>query len=394
MKQLYTKFRLMLRRNRVRLVCTGVILTLILAFLWPSIVITIRPGELGVLYSRFFGGTQLDRSYNEGLHIIQPWDILYIYDVRIQEETQNIDVLTVDGLTINVQVSLRFQIIRDRLPTLHQDIGPNFRNKVIIPIMNSAVRQTIGNYRPDDLYSTARQELQDQMLVDAVEEMGRIPILIHGFVVKSITLPEVLRKAIEDKLVAEQNYLRYNYLLLEAKQEAKRKAIEGEGIQMYQSLVNKNMTPNFLRYEGIRATKELAASPNAKIVVVGGKDGLPLILNTESQPAPAPAGKEQASPDALPDAAKAQAVDATPPAATSPKADATQGTGTPGAAQPAKPGSAKATDGKTPEQPTQPEQGKTQQDANLPPSDESVMEFIKRLDKTLLAPNAAKTPKP
>lgn len=382
MKQLYTKFRLMLRRNRVRLVCTGIVLTLILVFLWPSIVITVRPGELGVLYSRFFGGTQLDRNYNEGLHIIQPWDILYIYDVRIQEETQDIDVLTVDGLTINVQVSLRFQIIRDRLPTLHQDIGPNFRNKVIIPIMNSAVRQTIGNYRPDDLYSTARQELQDQMLVDAVEEMGRIPILIHGFVVKSITLPEVLRKAIEDKLVAEQNYLRYNYLLLEAKQEAKRKAIEGEGIQMYQGLVNKNMTPNFLRYEGIRATKELAASPNAKIVVVGGKDGLPLILNTESQPAPAPAGKEQASPAALSDAAKAQAADATP------ETGAAQKTATTGATLPVTPGTAKAADG------TMSGQEKPQQDAAELPSDESVMEFIKRLDKTLLAPNAAKTPKP
>lgn len=213
---------------------------------------------------------------------------MYVYDVRVQEETQNIDVLTVDGLPINVQVSLRYQLIRDRLPTLHQNIGPTFRTKIVIPIMTSAVRQTISNYRPNDLYSTARQELQDQMLVDAIEEMGRIPIMIHGFVVKSITLPDVLRKAIEDKLVAEQNYLRYNYLLLEATQEAKRKAIEGQGIQLYQELVNRNMTQDFLRYEGIKATRDLAASSNAKIVVVGGRDGLPLILNTETQPAPAP----------------------------------------------------------------------------------------------------------
>jgi len=200
----------------------------------------------------------------------------------VQEETQNIDVLTVDGLTINVQISLRFQIIRDRLPNLHQEIGPNYRDKVVIPIMNSAVRQTIGSYRPDDLYSTARQELQDQMLVDAVEEMGRIPVLIQGFVVKSITLPEVLREAIERKLIAEQDYLRYKYILLEAQQEARRKTIEGEGIKAYQTLVNENMTQNFLRYEGIQATKELATSPNAKVVVIGGKDGLPVILNADS----------------------------------------------------------------------------------------------------------------
>ena len=282
MKSVCANIREVLRRNRLRIIVAGVVATLLLLFLWPSIVISIKPGELGVLYARFRGGTQLQHTYEEGIHFIQPWNIMYIYDVRVQEETQNIDVLTVDGLTINVQISLRFQIIRDRLPNLHQEIGPNYRDKVVIPIMNSAVRQTIGSYRPDDLYSTARQELQDQMLVDAVEEMGRIPVLIQGFVVKSITLPEVLREAIERKLIAEQDYLRYKYILLEAQQEARRKTIEGEGIKAYQMLVNENMTQNFLRYEGIQATKELATSPNAKVVVIGGKDGLPVILNADS----------------------------------------------------------------------------------------------------------------
>ena len=282
MKSVCANIREVLRRNRLRIIVAGVIATLLLLFLWPSIVISIKPGELGVLYARFRGGTQLQHTYEEGIHFIQPWNIMYIYDVRVQEETQNIDVLTVDGLTINVQISLRFQIIRDRLPNLHQEIGPNYRDKVVIPIMNSAVRQTIGSYRPDDLYSTARQELQDQMLVDAVEEMGRIPVLIQGFVVKSITLPEVLREAIERKLIAEQDYLRYKYILLEAQQEARRKTIEGEGIKAYQTLVNENMTQNFLRYEGIQATKELATSSNAKVVVIGGKDGLPVILNADS----------------------------------------------------------------------------------------------------------------
>ena len=306
MKSVCANIREMVRRNRLRIIVAGVVATLLLLFLWPSIVISIKPGELGVLYARFRGGTQLQHTYEEGIHFIQPWNIMYIYDVRVQEETQNIDVLTVDGLTINVQISLRFQIIRDRLPNLHQEIGPNYRDKVVIPIMNSAVRQTIGSYRPDDLYSTARQELQDQMLVDAVEEMGRIPVLIQGFVVKSITLPEVLREAIERKLIAEQDYLRYKYILLEAQQEARRKTIEGEGIKAYQTLVNENMTQNFLRYEGIQATKELAGSSNAKVVVIGGKDGLPVILNADS---PTGAG----APDA-PNSGKAASQGATPKA--------------------------------------------------------------------------------
>ncbi len=390
MNRLFTDLRNMLRRNRVRLVCIGVVTTLIIIFLWPNMVISVRPGELGVLYSRFFGGTVLDRTYEEGIRVIQPWDIMYVYDVRVQEETQNIDVLTVDGLPINVQVSLRYQLIRDRLPTLHQNIGPNYRNKIVIPIMTSAVRQTISNYRPNDLYSTARQELQDQMLVDAIEEMGRIPIMIHGFVVKSITLPEVLRKAIEDKLVAEQNYLRYNYLLLEATQEAKRKAIEGQGIQLYQELVNRNMTQDYLRYEGIKATRDLAASPNAKIVVVGGRDGLPLILNTETQPTAAASG--------------ASGTSGTPAGA---------GAATPAAKTPAKP----AADADSREKGTQPtSQPQTQQPVqsaaqptaqDTPPSGslnapegvglresgESIADYIQRLDKSLLNPPQMKTPK-
>lgn len=285
MKKVLEKTRLLLRRYRTHLVTTGIVFVLLLVFLWPRIFVSVHPGELAVLYSRLFGGTVLDRTYQEGLHFIPPWNILFVYDVRIQEDTQFIEVLTRDGLTVTVQASLRYQIVRDRLPVLHQQIGPDYKRKIILPIMTSAVRQTIGSYRPDALYSTAREELQDKMLVDATEEMGRIPILIHGFVVKEIILPDLLRDSIVDKLVAEQQYLRYHFLLLEAKEEAKRKAIQGQAIRYYQSLVNENMTENFLRYEGIQATARLAASENAKVVVVGsGKDGLPIILNTQDTP--------------------------------------------------------------------------------------------------------------
>ena len=426
MKSLWAAIRDKVRRNRIRIICGGLVTTLIILFLWPSIVISIKPGELGVLYARFRGGTQLQHTYEEGIHFIQPWNIMYIYDVRVQEETQNIDVLTLDGLTINVQISLRFQIIRDRLPALHQEIGPRYREKVVLPIMNSAVRQTIGSYRPDDLYSTARQELQDQMLVDAVEEMGRIPILIQGFVVKTITLPEVLRDSIERKLVAEQNYLRYKYILLEEQQEARRKIIEAEGIKAYQMLVNEHMTQNFLRYQGIQATKDLASSANAKVVVIGGKDGLPVILNADS-PAGAAATDAAAgkSADKSSDKPAAQGAAATPAqtssAQTTPKQDAArpdsarqdtarQDSARPDAARPdtgrqnmsrpdqgkassSRPGSARSDADHTDD----PRSGAVRLDpgAQQPASEgvtwmapgESVTDYIKRLDKSLLQPS-------
>ena len=398
--KIWATIRDKIRRNRLRLICGGLATTLIILFLWPSIVISIKPGELGVLYARFRGGTQLQHTYEEGIHFIQPWNIMYIYDVRVQEETQNIDVLTVDGLTINVQISLRFQIIRDRLPALHQEIGPRYRDKVVLPIMNSAVRQTIGSYRPDDLYSTARQELQDQMLVDAVEEMGRIPILIQGFVVKTITLPEVLRDSIERKLVAEQSYLRYKYILLEEQQEARRKIIEAEGIKAYQMLVNEHMTQNFLRYQGIQATKDLASSPNAKVVVIGGKDGLPVILNADS---PTGAAASDASSDKSPDKSADKSADksgtqgsaAKPAQQTPARQDA--GKVEPGKASSPRPGAAQSDNARPDARSDEPRSGAVRQDpaAQQPAPEgvswmapgESVTDYIKRLDKTLLQPN-------
>ena len=398
--KIWATIRDKIRRNRLRLICGGLATTLIILFLWPSIVISIKPGELGVLYARFRGGTQLQHTYEEGIHFIQPWNIMYIYDVRVQEETQNIDVLTVDGLTINVQISLRFQIIRDRLPALHQEIGPRYRDKVVLPIMNSAVRQTIGSYRPDDLYSTARQELQDQMLVDAVEEMGRIPILIQGFVVKTITLPEVLRDSIERKLVAEQSYLRYKYILLEEQQEARRKIIEAEGIKAYQMLVNEHMTQNFLRYQGIQATKDLASSPNAKVVVIGGKDGLPVILNADS---PTGAAASDASSDKSPDKSADKSADksgtqgsaAKPAQQTPARQDA--GKVEPGKASSPRPGAAHSDNARPDARSDEPRSGAVRQDpaAQQPAPEgvswmapgESVTDYIKRLDKTLLQPN-------
>ena len=396
MKSLWAAIRDKVRRNRIRIICGGLVTTLIILFLWPSIVISIKPGELGVLYARFRGGTQLQHTYEEGIHFIQPWNIMYIYDVRVQEETQNIDVLTVDGLTINVQISLRFQIIRDRLPALHQEIGPRYRDKVVLPIMNSAVRQTIGSYRPDDLYSTARQELQDQMLVDAVEEMGRIPILIQGFVVKTITLPEVLRDSIERKLVAEQNYLRYKYILLEEQQEARRKIIEAEGIKAYQMLVNEHMTQNFLRYQGIQATKDLASSHNAKVVVIGGKDGLPVILNADSPTgAAASDASSDKSPDKSADKSGTQGSAAKPAQQTPARQDV--GKVEPGKASSPRPGAAQSDNARPDARSDEPRSGAVRQDpaAQQPAPEgvswmapgESVTDYIKRLDKTLLQPN-------
>ena len=276
-----SKVRTFLNKIKTPSILAGLCFTLLLLFFWHTIVITVLPGHLGVFYSRLFGGTDLEKVYGEGIHVKWPWDKMYIYDTRIQENKLDLNLLTQDGVLITVIVSTRYQVMKELLPQLHVLVGPQYLEKIIIPSITSAVRQTLGKHRPSDLYSTARQELQDQILVEAIVEIARIPIILHNIIVKRLELPETVNQAINKKLVAEQEYLRYQYVLKSSVQEAKRKTIEGFGIRKYQELVNERMTNDFLRFEGIKATRKLAASNNAKLVLVGGgKDGLPIILNS------------------------------------------------------------------------------------------------------------------
>ena len=300
-------------------------LFIIILFLWPNIVVSIYPGEAGVYYSRFFGGTRLNRIYTEGIHILLPWNRMYIYDTRIHEETNEISVLTKGGLGVGIVVSVRYYPVRDRLPELHQRIGPDYREKLIMPLLYSSVRDTLDGFSTDELYDNSPEKLQDTILVKMVEGMGRKPIVIDGISVRRLNLPAAVSQSISQKYVKEQEYHRYHYELLIAREEMKRRFIEAESLRLYQDTVNRGLTDNFLRWAGIEATKKLAESPNTKIVIAGGKDGLPLILNPDApggNPSPAQAqnGKSQPLADAkLPRAPNATAFDpgsllrATPP---------------------------------------------------------------------------------
>jgi regulator of protease activity HflC (stomatin/prohibitin superfamily) len=286
-----------LAERKIRLIAWGLVTSLALLLLWPHIVVSVYSGEVGVLYSRLFGGTVMDRVYKEGLHLILPWDVMYVYDTRLQQQSVEIPVLSRGGLTVVIKASIYFYPIIERLPELQRDIGPLYKEKLILPIVTSAIRNTVGGYWPEDLYTSAPLKLQDEIMVQAVEQMARKPVIIDSLVVGSTILPQLVNEAIDLKFSAEQEYLRYKYVLLKAGEQLKERYIQAESIRLFQETVNKGLTENFLRWSGIEATKELAASPNAKFVVVGGRDGLPLILNTEppgTQPGQKPAAPTEA----------------------------------------------------------------------------------------------------
>ncbi len=269
------------RQRQLVRVTTAVLLSLGLLIasiaLWNRVVISIHSGQAGVLYS-FFRGTDQGNIHDEGVHLIWPWNTMYIYDVRFQTREQTYSLLTNGGLPVALKVAIRFQPDIRMLPRLHVAVGPDYVEKVVFPETEAALRRAVGQYGPEEVYTSHRGFLES-VVVSSLSKMENRYIIVDDVLVKSVDLPPTVRDAIERKLALHEEEKAFQYRLSIEQKEAERKRIEAQGIQTYQQTIGKSLTPDLLRWQGIQATRELATSPNAKTVVVGaGKDGMPLIL--------------------------------------------------------------------------------------------------------------------
>jgi regulator of protease activity HflC (stomatin/prohibitin superfamily) len=251
----------------------------VIIVLWSRILVVIKPGEAGVLYRMLTTGTVTDHVYAEGLHIVMPLNTMYKYDTRVQITLHELDVLTSSGLPIKLSLAVRYQVTYDLLGTLHQQVGPDYPNKIILPQIESVLRRNIGQYTPEDIY-TNRAGVLSKIISLALEEVGRRFIQVDDIIIRSVQLPEGVQKSIETKLVSEQQFLAYKFRLKMEAEEATRKGIEAEGIAAYQKTISKTLNDKLVQWQGIQATLELAKSPNSKVIVIGaGKAGLPIILS-------------------------------------------------------------------------------------------------------------------
>ncbi|HJN44682.1 MAG: prohibitin family protein [Vicinamibacterales bacterium] len=283
--RLRSRFDTWYRRNDIWFLIGMLAFAAVFVVLWSNIVISVRAGEAGVLWSRFFG-TATDRVYVEGTHVILPWNKMQIYNVRYQKVDRTFDVLSNDGLDISVDVTIRFRPGEREVGLLHQRIGPDYMETVIIPESYAAVRSVVNQYRPEDLYAESFQLIQRAITERARREVRSRYVIVDDVQIRRITLPETIRDAIQRKLEQEQSYLEMTYRLQREEQEARRKLIEARGISDYQRTISATLTEPLLRFRGINATRELAQSANAKVVVIGGQDGLPLILNASTSMLP------------------------------------------------------------------------------------------------------------
>jgi len=244
-----------------------------------SLFLNIDPGEKGIIFRPFSGGLDKETIYDQGFHVIAPWNKMYIYDVRVNESFEKMDVLSKNGLSIAVELSYRFNPQPNEIGNLHDEIGVDYVERIIKPEIRSATREVIGKYLPEELYSTKREAIQDEIEQSTLKAVETKYIVIDAVLIRSVQLPEKLKSAIEQKLEEEQLAFQYDFLLDRERKESERKIIEAKAKAESNRILNASLTDKILQDKGIEATLELANSPNSKVIIVGsGDNGLPLIL--------------------------------------------------------------------------------------------------------------------
>lgn len=269
--------------NQSKLVRIGIIAFIafvVLMIISNTTFLTIDPGQRGVKFLKFSGGLDKENIYDQGFHIIEPWNKVYIYDVRINEKEEKLDVLSKNGLSIAVELSYRFAPIPEKIGYLHEEIGADYVKRIIQPEVRSATREVIGKYLPEELYSTKREAIQDEIQQMTNNAILSKHILLDAILIRSVQLPTKLTDAIEMKLEEEQLSFQYEFKLDRERKEAERKIIEAQAKADANKILNASLTDKILKDKGIEATLELANSPNSKVVIIGSAEGgLPLILN-------------------------------------------------------------------------------------------------------------------
>jgi regulator of protease activity HflC (stomatin/prohibitin superfamily) len=254
------------------------ILAFLLVVMWREVVVSNHSGEAGVYWSRFFGGTS-DRILGEGIHFKLPWDEIIIYNTRVIEVHGKTTMLTRDGMEIRVEWSARYRVDPARLPRLHREVGPLYADKVIVPEVISSLRQVLGNYTGEEIYSRDENGLIKEIDTTVKSHVQAFhPLILERVVLLHLDLPDAMAKGIVDKLLFEQTLLAYRFRLGAEEQERKRKLVEAQGIRDFEQISGISM----LKWRGIDATQDLAKSPNAKIIIMGtGQNQLPILLNAD-----------------------------------------------------------------------------------------------------------------
>ena len=266
----------------------GLIL-IVLGFV-TSCFVQIEAGQVGV--KKLFGKVQ-PSILSSGLNFINPLMEVDRLDVRTKNYTMSgvndegrkagddaIKVLTADGLEVTIDLTVLYRVIPSEAPRLIRETGSDYEDKIVRPISRTRIRDNAVYYEAISLYSTKRDEFQARIFKGIEADFKSRGLLLENLLVRNITLPTAVKSTIEQKIQAEQESQKMQFVLAKERQEAERKRVEAQGISDYQRIISESLTERQLQYEQIKAMKELAQSENAKIIMMGGKSA-PVILDTK-----------------------------------------------------------------------------------------------------------------
>lgn len=266
-------------------------LIVILLGVLTSCIVEVDAGEIGV--QKLFGKIENDVLYS-GLHFINPFIEVERLDVKTQNYTMSgtsdegnksgddaIRVLTADGLEVTIDLSVLYHIVPGNAPRLLQQTGIDYEDKIVRPVTRTRIRDNAVYYDAISLYSTKRDEFQQRIYKTIERDFNARGLLLENLLIRNITLPASVKQSIEQKISAEQDAQKMQFVLQKEQQEAQRKRIEAQGIADYQTIISQSLTDKQLQYESIKAQLEIAKSSNAKIIIMGKPGNTPVILDTQ-----------------------------------------------------------------------------------------------------------------
>jgi regulator of protease activity HflC (stomatin/prohibitin superfamily) len=245
--------------------------------------VNVGPGQLGVLWSEN-GGTQ-PQIYAEGAHNVGSGDVMNIYDVRTTNHDEPLDVIASNGLGIKLDASVLYHANGNEVVALQREIGPDYYVKIIEPVLRSEARRVMGQYTPEEIYSTKRDLIERQIFDGLTRKIAGRHVVLEAVLIKDVQLPDAIERAIDQKLQAEQEVLKMKYVLDVAKSKADEQRIAAQGIADYNHTVASSLSPAILEFQRTQQLGQLATSPNAKTVVMGPGTNPNVTLAATSTPA-------------------------------------------------------------------------------------------------------------
>ncbi|MEP6512513.1 MAG: prohibitin family protein [Parafilimonas sp.] len=280
--QQFSRFKNPLRHIAIIIILIGI---------FSACIIQIDAGQAGV--KKLFGKVQTD-VLGSGLHFINPLLEIQKMDIRTQNYTMSgvhdegskagddaIRVLTADGLEVTIDLTVLYRVLPTDAPKLLRETGLDYTDKIVRPLTRTKIRDNAVYYEAIQLYSIKRDEFQQRIFKSIDQDFKKRGLVLEQLLVRNITLPESVKATIEQKINAEQDAQKMQFVLQKERQEAERKRVEAQGIADYQRIISESLTDKQLQYESIKAQLEIAKSPNAKVIIMG-KGNNPVILDSKN----------------------------------------------------------------------------------------------------------------